>query len=470
MLYNTYNIILNMYRIKTVDVYISDSLISKIGNELNLQMWVSLDDKQKEIIKNDMRDSAMSDYYNVLASITEYPGNKKVGLLNVIAKDEYCGLFTRGTNAIYSYNIDTCKPTLKSQIQTQLTPELHNDIVDEFNKNYKNHKFTHKLIKPKKESIGDIDKQISLLIEKKEQIQKNITPKFKYGVIFNGKHYEGNTKKQLMKDMCISANVLNKLLNDNYKINEHNESNKTNNTIDKPLLIRQFKNNDNVKMIKKTKTISKKKCIDDEIIVKPKPQQIIKYTDEFIDDSTDESIDESTDESVDESTDESTDEINKFKNIGNNKINGRDYKFIPGTITNDMHIEYNEKKYKINEENLKKSGKWMLFVKRKYAKKLWIKCLELSDEIDSHFMKYWDTQKSQDVFPILIYYYPYDDKNYIVNKGKHLITLLSKYFKLSKILNDSYGKFIRYKPNELTRKGIYSGVDKIASIYKLPYL
>lgn len=140
-------------------------------------------------------------------------------------------------------------------------------------------------------------------------------------------------------------------------------------------------------------------------------------------------------------------------------------------LNNDEdHVETITKIPRPDEELLMKSGKWMLFVKRQYAMKLWHKCIELSNKIDAENMKYWDTEKNINrCVPILIYFCPHDNEEYITEMGVKLIKIISKYFNLSDVLDDKYGRYIRYKPDILTRKGIYGGENKKASIYKLRY-
>lgn len=86
-------------------------------------------------------------------------------------------------------------------------------------------------------------------------------------------------------------------------------------------------------------------------------------------------------------------------------------------------------------------------------------------------MKYFDTGKGQEqeLVPILIYFGPYENESYIKKSGKNLIKLLSKYFDFNEILCNKYGNFIRYKPDDYTRKGIYAGDKNKASLYSLSY-
>ena len=106
---------------------LNNDIERQIGKELNIPMWSSLTLEEKDNILKNSRDSAPADYYQCLIIKSEEP---KPNLMNIISYDPYCGLLSRGTNAIYTLNLKTKKPTKKSHIQIKLSEELCNKIIE----------------------------------------------------------------------------------------------------------------------------------------------------------------------------------------------------------------------------------------------------------------------------------------------------------------------------------------------------
>lgn len=107
----------------------NDSVIKKIsidiGKFLDIPMWEALSDEEKSSVMSNDRDSAPSDYY--VMSLSDFKG---LPLVNIICYDPYCGLLSRGSQAAYSFNLKTCRPTKNSPIQDQLPKELIKKIKD----------------------------------------------------------------------------------------------------------------------------------------------------------------------------------------------------------------------------------------------------------------------------------------------------------------------------------------------------
>jgi len=110
----------------TYNKKLNDNIESLIEKELNMPMWSSLTQEEKDNIMKNSRDSAPADYYQCLIVKSEEP---KPSLMNIISYDPYCGLLSKGSRSEYTLNLKTKKPTKKSQIQTKLSEGLCDKII-----------------------------------------------------------------------------------------------------------------------------------------------------------------------------------------------------------------------------------------------------------------------------------------------------------------------------------------------------
>ena len=94
-----------------------------VENDLKISMYEPLSVEIKEQLKNDTRDSAESDYNKIL--FTQF---NNLILMNIIMNDKYCGLYSRGSKALYTLNLSTFKPTKNSKMQNQPSSELVDKI------------------------------------------------------------------------------------------------------------------------------------------------------------------------------------------------------------------------------------------------------------------------------------------------------------------------------------------------------
>jgi hypothetical protein len=106
---------------------IPKSIQIKIGEELDLPMFVSLTKEQLKEIEEDSRDAACTEYNNCI--ISKF---KEIYLLNVIMFDP-SGCFSRGSKAFYTLNLNTFRPTKNSRIKTILSDALIQEIKNFIN-------------------------------------------------------------------------------------------------------------------------------------------------------------------------------------------------------------------------------------------------------------------------------------------------------------------------------------------------
>ena len=89
----------------------------KIGEELNIPMWSALTyDEKNNILTNP--DISHTKYYHV--NFTEFKG---IILLNVIFYNPHSNMLISGKKAIYTFNLNTKKPTQRSRIKKNLSDE-----------------------------------------------------------------------------------------------------------------------------------------------------------------------------------------------------------------------------------------------------------------------------------------------------------------------------------------------------------
>jgi len=113
-----------------------------VENDLKISMYEPLSVEIKEQLKNDLRDSAESDYNKIL--FTQF---NNLILMNIIMNDKYCGLYSRGSKARYTLNLSTFKPTKNSNMQNQPSSKLVDKIKifmenNNINNNNKSLRFT----------------------------------------------------------------------------------------------------------------------------------------------------------------------------------------------------------------------------------------------------------------------------------------------------------------------------------------
>lgn len=99
-------------------------IAEELQNILKIKFWTCLPEETINNILNHGSDSAPSEYYNVV-----FTYHHDIPLMNVIINDMKCG-FSRGSKALYTYNLKTQNVSQNSKLKNELPDILKKYIYD----------------------------------------------------------------------------------------------------------------------------------------------------------------------------------------------------------------------------------------------------------------------------------------------------------------------------------------------------